>query len=176
MAILTINCEGEILVLQTNRCKLLQITEADYEDVKNLYVDQGVRKYLGGIRTDEQYKMSFLDMINSRPEFSYWVVRYKETNEFIGLVSLDLGNDGVSTEVSYQILPKWWGKGYATEIVQFVINYGFTELKLPRLIAETQTANIQSCKLLERVGMILETKVHRFEAEQSIYSIVNKGL
>ena len=41
------------------------------------------------------------------------------------------------------------------------------------MIAETQTANILSCKLLERVGMKLEQKIQRFGTEQTIYAIYN---
>ena len=65
------------------------------------------------------------------------------------------------------------GKGYATEVVKELIGYAFEELRLAKVIAETQTANILSCKLLERVGMELEQKIQRFGAEQAIYAIYN---
>ncbi|UNK21066.1 hypothetical protein MNQ98_14085 [Paenibacillus sp. N3/727] len=40
-----------------------------------------------------------------------------------------------------------------------------------KLLAETQTANVSSCNLLERLGMKLERKVQRFGSEQGIFSI-----
>jgi [ribosomal protein S5]-alanine N-acetyltransferase len=46
-----------------------------------------------------------------------------------------------------------------------------TELSLPNVIAETQTANRASCKLIERLGMKLEKTIERFGAEHAIYSI-----
>jgi ribosomal-protein-alanine N-acetyltransferase len=59
----------------------------------------------------------------------------------------------------------------ATEVIGKLIDYGLNEYKLHKLVAETQTANIKSCKLLERVGMAMECKIHRFDAEQAVYSI-----
>lgn len=85
------------------------------------------------------------------------VVRIKN-NEFIGLVSLDKHVDG-DKEVSYEFLTAWWGQGYATEVIGQVIKYAFEELEIVKLLAETQTANLSSCKLLERVGMKLERKI-----------------
>jgi len=38
-------------------------------------------------------------------------------------------------------------------------------------VAETQSANKASCKLLEKLGMNLKQIVQRFGAEQSIYCI-----
>ncbi|WP_413306207.1 GNAT family N-acetyltransferase [Bacillus sp. 1P10SD] len=90
---------------------------------------------------------------------------------FIGMVSLDPHHDGIYYEVSYQLLPNWWGVGYATEVVQVVINFALNELKQPKIIAETQIANIVSCRPLEKLGMKLEGTINRFGAEQAIYSI-----
>ena len=80
-------------------------------------------------------------------------------------------HDGVYLEISYQLLPNWWGAGYATEVVQVIINFALIELNLSKVIAETQTANTSSCKLLENLGMKLERTISRFGAEQAIYSI-----
>lgn len=110
-------------------------------------------------------------MLRKNDDCFYWAVRKKHTGDFMGLISLDSHHDGLHLEISYQFLPQWWGKGYATEAVQLIINYGLNELKLSKIVAETQTANISSCKLLERVGMELEQTISRFGAEQAIYSI-----
>lgn len=63
------------------------------------------------------------------------------------------------------------GGGLATEVIGKLIDYAFNDLGLLSLVAETQTANKQSCRLLERVGMTLENKLHRFGEEQSLFRI-----
>lgn len=47
------------------------------------------------------------------------------------------------------------------------------KLGLTKIVAETQSANKASCRLLKRIGMDLEETVERFGAEQSIFSIRN---
>ena len=160
-----------IFMLETERCVLQPIQKSDYHDVRKLYVNREVRRYLGGILEEDSIKESMNRMLHTNVNTYHWMVREKRTNRFIGLLSLDPHHDGVHQEISYQILPCWWGKGYATEVVQRVIGYCFNALKLSKIVAETQTANLSSCKLLEKMGMTLEKKVHRFGAEQAIYSI-----
>jgi len=158
-------------MLETLRCRLDVLKEADYAEVKQLYTDEKVRQYLGGTVSKAAYKDKFSAMLKPDADSLYWVVRQKHNGEFIGLISLDLHHDNTSREVSYQLLPRWWGCGYGTEAVGKIMEYAFTVLKLPMLVAETQKANTASCRMLERLGMKLDDTVVRFGAEQNIYGI-----
>ncbi|OPA77409.1 GNAT family N-acetyltransferase [Paenibacillus selenitireducens] len=160
-------------MLETNRCRIIELHETDYGDVRKLYTDELVRKFLGGtVMDDSIFRANFFDkFMQSNPDSMNWAIRNKQNDEFIGMIHLDRHHDGVHIEVSYQLLPVWWGKGYATEVLRRVITYAFEELKLSKVIAETQTANLASCRLLESVGMTLEQKTLRFDAEQSIFGI-----
>jgi [ribosomal protein S5]-alanine N-acetyltransferase len=162
---------GEFMI-ETIRCKLIRIQDSDYEDLKRLYTNHQVRKYLGGVIGDENLLRSkFKEILMKSSVDYYWVIRSIIGNEFIGVVILDKHHDDQNIEVSYQLLPEWWGAGIATEVIKAVIEYSFNELNLPKLVAETQTANKRSCDLLKRVGMKLERNLYRFNAEQSLYSI-----
>lgn len=158
-------------MLRTDRCAISKITQTDYEDVKKLYFDQGVRKYLGGVVNEERFICIFKEMLNVVEDSIYLVVRNNINGEFIGLVSLDKHHDGVNTEVSYQFISKLWGQGYAIEAIKKVISYAFEELNLSKIVAETQVANKASCRLLTKLGMSIETSVYRFGSEQYIFSI-----
>ncbi|MFF2449559.1 GNAT family N-acetyltransferase [Neobacillus sp. NPDC058068] len=158
-------------MFETDRCFINIIQESDYFDVKKLYVNQEVRRYLGGIRQEDSIREVMDEMLNSSDDSFYWVVREKHADNFIGLVSLDPHHERVYMEISYQFLPNWWGSGYATEVVQVILTFALNELNLAKIVAETQTANKFSCRLLERVGMELERTISRFGAEQAIYSI-----
>lgn len=163
-------------LFETERCFIRTFQKSDYIDVKKLYVDEEVRKFLGGTRQENSIEIVLDEMLNSSTDSFYWIVREKRADNFIGLVSLDPHHDGVYFEISYQFLPSWWGKGYATEVVHLIIKYALNELNLSKVIAETQTANTPSCKLLERLGMELERTINRFGAEQAIYSIKSPHL
>lgn len=173
MCILSLNKSigREPMILETNRCKIIKLQKNDYENVRELYFDEDVRRFLGGVCSTERFDENFNDMVFSEDGSFYWIVRLKESNEFIGLVSLDKHHEGLDTEISYQFKAIWWGRGYAEEVIRRIIDYAFYELKLRKLVAETQSANKASCKLLKKAGMNLEQIVTRFDAEQSIFSI-----
>lgn len=139
-----------------------------------IYKDPLVRRYLGGITDDELLLKNKFEEVLSKsrmPGVYFWCVRLIKDDQFIGLVSLDHYHDGKNFELSYEFLPQYWGHGYASEVVRVMIDYSFTEINLPKLMSETQTANTSSCELLERVGMKLENRLMRFGAEQAVYSI-----
>lgn len=159
------------MVLVTNRCKIIKLQKSDYENVRELYFDEDVRRFLGGISSSERFDNKFNDMVFSEENLFYWVVRLKDSNEFIGLVSLDKHHDDLNTEISYQFRKVWWGHGLAEEVIRGIVDYAFDELKLKKLVAETQSANNRSCNLLLKVGMSLEQIVTRFGSEQYIFSI-----
>ena len=126
--------------METIHCKLVNLQATDYQNVRELYTNEEVRKYLGGPIVDEQeFRAKFFNMLeSSAPDFYYWVIRANINNDFIGLISLSKHHDGSDTEVSYQLLPNWWGNGYGTEVVERVLLFAFNELDLAKVIAETQ--------------------------------------
>ncbi|MFC4559214.1 GNAT family N-acetyltransferase [Virgibacillus kekensis] len=157
-------------MIETERCFIKAFQKSDANDVKELYTNQEVRKFLGGIPSESTILETIEGMIFPEEDAFFWVIKEKETKMFIGLVSLSSHHEG-DIEISYQLHPDWWGKGYATEVVEKIIHYAFNELKISKLVAETQTANKSSCSLLERLGMNLEKKIIRFGAEQALHSI-----
>ncbi|WP_404408081.1 GNAT family N-acetyltransferase [Jeotgalibacillus malaysiensis] len=157
--------------METARTILEKVTESDLEDVKRLYKDPLVRKYLGGVREEVAVSAVGKDFFQSDETSLYLTVGERDTSAFIGLVSLDPHHDGEDIEISYQLMPEWWGRGLGSEVVEAVLNTAFNEMNLTKIVAETQTANHSSCRLLEKVGMTLDRKVVRFGEEQRVYVI-----
>ena len=67
--------------------------------------------------------------------------------------------------------PAFWGKGLAFETATIVLNYAFDALELTEIVAETQSANVASCRLLERLGMERWRRIERFATAQEIYML-----
>lgn len=155
-------------MFESERCLIKTLQKKDFVDVKKLFVNPEVRAFLGGIREESSVQTLLEEALN----YPFcWVAREKHTDAFIGFVSLERHHDGVDQEISYQFLPNWWGKGYATEVVGVILNYALEELNLTKVVAETQTANKASCKLLVRLGMKVERTIIRFGEKQAIYFI-----
>ena len=87
------------------------------------------------------------------------------------MIGIDEHHDGHEQEVSYQLLPGFWGEGYAYEALSAAIAYAATVMKLRCLLAETQCANHASRKLLKKVGMEPVRTLSRFGEDQIIYRL-----
>ncbi|OLF53412.1 GNAT family N-acetyltransferase [Pseudomonas chlororaphis] len=145
------------------------VKETDASNLVRLYTDPKVRAYLGGpLDLEAAVQRAQLD-ISAEREIPFWVVRSRLGEHFAGVVSFDTHHDGFDVEVSYELLPEHCGKGYATEALTLALQYAREGLALKRVIAETQSRNEASIRLLNRVGMTLEREVVRFGHAQSIY-------
>jgi len=158
--------------METARTIFSQPNNEDYEDLLNLYTNKLSRKYLGGPVTKTKFDEKFVGFFDTKSEY-YWVVRQKDTNQFIGMTYLTIYHDRENYEISYQLNPEFWGKGYGVETVQKTIDYAFKELKIKRLYAETQKKNLKSIKLLEKLGFELLQEEQRHGEIQSIYTKIN---
>jgi hypothetical protein len=56
-------------------------------------------------------------------------------------------------ELTYELLPKLWGRGLATEAARACIRYAFEEVGLRRVIAGADAPNATSLRVIEKLGM-----------------------
>ncbi len=78
----------------------------------------------------------------------------KENGEIIGnteVVSLSEKNN--NCELGCVFGSKYWGKGYATEVLNKVLEYLFTEYDFHLIEAKHHSPNIGSGKVLQKSGM-----------------------
>lgn len=90
--------------------------------------------------------------------FSFWVMELKPTRERIGICGLKFFDaDGATLpgeiEVGYRLAPAHWGQGYAKEAAAAALDFAFTRLDAPRVVALTSEANSASWGLMRRLGM-----------------------
>ncbi len=157
-------------MIKTKRCAITKFAREHVDFFISLVKNEKVRQYLGGIPSEQHIEKRINRNINGSKN-ECWIVQEDETNEFIGLISINKVNVFLKGEISYEFLPNWWGKGYAFESVNKVIDYTFRNTKYKKLIAITQTKNENSKKLLESIGMQLTNTKIMFDEEQSIYHL-----
>lgn len=61
-------------------------------------------------------------------------------------------------DIGYRFLPEVWGRGLATEVCRFFLDYGRTTLKLKRIVGIVDINNHASIKVLTKIGMHYEKK------------------
>jgi RimJ/RimL family protein N-acetyltransferase len=76
---------------------------------------------------------------------------------FLGWCSLSRWNrDYRSAALGYCFREVAWGHGYATEAARAVLQWAFDTLELNRVQAETDTRNLASARVLEKLGFVRE--------------------
>lgn len=81
----------------------------------------------------------------------------KAEKRLIGSIRIGvLSEENREADLGYGIDPAYWGRGYATEAVGALIDFGFLDLKLHRIVARCDQDNVASRRVMERLGMTRE--------------------
>jgi ribosomal-protein-alanine N-acetyltransferase len=150
------------IVLETERLVLRRQVIGDLDALWALYCDPEITKYIPDApRTYEEAKEElewFMNGHPKHPELGLWATIHKETGKFIGRCGLlPWTIDGQQeVEVAYTLAQEFWGQGLATEAAKGILQYGFDQLHLSRLICLIDKENQASMRVAEKIGMTFE--------------------
>lgn len=95
-----------------------------------------------------------LTTINSyesdKPLLSYAITQ-KENDQLIGATGYTLLSDG-EIEVFCALLPLYWGKGFASEVLKKMVDYALSFENCNAVVAPIVRTNIASIRVAEKVG------------------------
>ena len=169
--------ESGKIILETKRLVLRRQVLQDLDALWALYRDPEITRYIPDApRSREEAKEELEWHMNGHPQFpelGLWATIHKETGTFIGRCGLlPWTIDGKQeVEVAYTIARDYWGQGLATEAAQAILNYGFEQLNLSRLVSVIDSENIASQKVAEKIGMTFEKEARDELGQFLIYSI-----
>jgi len=73
--------------------------------------------------------------------------------------------------------PEYWSKGYGTDAMRLIVDYGFRELNLHRITSSTISYNTRSIKVHEKVGFQREgLQRQSIQREGQRYDVIYFGL
>lgn len=106
--------------------------------------------------------------------FGFQPLFKKSDHQFLGeagILSYNRANN--RCDIGYNLLPQYWGYGYATEICREIISYAFTELGMERVEALVMEENIASFRVLGKSGLQKEGTLRHFSKDGDRYRNVN---
>ena len=169
------------IFLETPRLILKFLSWADLDYLIALRADPEVMRYIGypnpgEIQTPEQVERFLKGAIDYQEKygFGFCAVFEKNSDAFVGqagLFHIGYDDEQPEIEIAYRLHKQFWGKGYATELVRALIQWGFTHLIISRLVAFAYPENIRSRHVLEKVGMTETGKVRYGNEELTCYEI-----
>ena len=161
-------------IIETERLILREVDYLDQEGLFDLDSRPEVHRYIGTQPlTELSQALEVIDVLQEQYKengIGRWAVLDKVSQEFLGWSGLKLWKEPLNGlrniyELGYRFIPKYWGKGYATESAQAWVNYAFEVLEVPTLYAITDPENVNSKKVLQKVGFI-EGAPFDFEGEE----------
>jgi ribosomal-protein-alanine N-acetyltransferase len=151
------------VIRQTSNLFIRELTKSDITNIHDLHSLPQTDEFntLGipeSISTTEKIVAEWITAQLQQPRVSYtFCIEHTNTKEFIGLIGMKMGKPKYLTaEIWYKLHPSQWKKGFATDALNKLLHFAFTELKLHRIEAGCAVENIASVKVLEKVGMIRE--------------------
>ena len=167
--------------IETERLLMRELLPTDDAGMFELDSNPEVHVYLGKtpVKSIEESREAIAHIRQQYLEngIGRWAVILKETGEFIGWSGLKLEKNvnGYKTfyDLGYRFIQKHWGKGYAFESAKAFVDFGFTEMKLPVINAYTDSDNLNSRKILEKVGMKFVNSFELDGTEEVWYELKN---
>ena len=172
---------AELKILTTTRLRLNPVTTVDYPAIASLNADPAVQRFLCLCKAPPTYEEALADLpcLLSTPAPTgggLWCIRSRSTSDFLGLVLLLYTDDHTEVEFGYRLLPKFWGRGYATEAGRAVVNHAFGDLGLTALCAIIHPDNLASSTVAKKLGFLRTDCITRLGFNLDHYTLMRDPL
>lgn len=149
------------ITLETERLLLKELTPELYDYIFSHWDDEAIMDYLGNTdRADfelekEKYRKG---LITYHLSFKNFLMVEKSTGTIVGRIGYHTWKAVHSrAEIGYALhREEHKGKGYMTEAMKAILQYGFEHMNLNRVEAFASPENIPSIRLIEKYGFTKE--------------------
>lgn len=169
---------------ETGRLLIRELNYEDFASVHRIKSNHDVVRFLtwgpsDELQTREALKKQLLFQEESERTKFVLAIVLKTTHELIGNGLLSFRDEG-SAEIGYFFHPDYWGKGYGLETAEALLKLGFEDLKLHRIFATSDVENVDSIKIMRKLGMrqegyfLKDQMIKRSWRDNVLYAILNE--
>lgn len=158
------------LVFETERLRVREYLNADLAAIHDYAQHAEVVQYQNWGPNQwadtEEFLQKVMSWPSQNPRMSYgFCIASKETNQAMGGCGIYLNKEEpTEAKIGYIMNPKFWNRGYTTEVVLELGKYAQEELKLQRVLATCDVRNMASRRVLEKSGfMLIDTLVNHYK-------------
>jgi RimJ/RimL family protein N-acetyltransferase len=151
----------EVPVLETERLRLRGHRVDDFADCAAMWADAAVARFIGGKPlSEEEAWTKFLRYAGhwALLGFGYWVAEEKATGKFVGEIGfadykreIEPSLKG-TPEIGWVLASVFHGKGYGTEAVRVVVEWGDRFFGKARTACIIAPENVASIRVAEKCG------------------------
>jgi RimJ/RimL family protein N-acetyltransferase len=146
--------------LLTDRLSLDPLTLDDDVFILELLNSKGWMEFIGDrkIHTKDA-AIAYINKISDAPTSFYWAVRLKDAQLPMGVISF-LKRDYLDHyDIGFAFLPQFFAKGYAFEASDAVLKTVRANPAYQHVSATTMPGNLQSIKLLTKLGLQFDREI-----------------
>ncbi len=150
--------------IRSGRVFLRKWREEDLEPLAKLNADRKVMEFFPATLDCEQSRamMSRFALQIDQQGWGIWALDVPGVTGFAGFVGLNVPVDDLPfspcVEIVWRLDADYWGKGFATEAARAIVEFGFASLGLAEIVAFTTTNNFRSQRVMQKLGMIRDSK------------------
>ncbi|MGZ3498019.1 MAG: GNAT family N-acetyltransferase [Vulcanimicrobiaceae bacterium] len=141
--------------IQTDRLLIRKWMHSDLDAAMAIYGDPDVMHFIpvGPMTRDQVARMveRFIEE-DERSGFGLWPVVERANGNLVGEVGLHTIPQTGEVEIAWLFARGAWGKGYATEAAQAVLEFGLREIQLPKIICLIDRENHRSIGVANKLG------------------------
>jgi len=151
----------KIPTLETQRLRLRELAISDAPAFLDIHSDEETLQYwsnepVSKLSEAEAIVQKNLDWVDTGTCL-FWAIEELKSGKVIGSCTLfSIDGQNQRAEVGYILNRDYWGGGLASEALQAMIEFGFDQMELHRLEADTDPRNAASIALLEKFGFVKE--------------------
>jgi RimJ/RimL family protein N-acetyltransferase len=149
----------QLYEIETDRLLLRQWQPLDFPAFAQINSDDEVMRYFPAKLSEQESNAMAQrchDLIEQRG-WGFWAAQEKLSSAFIGFIGLHIPIADLPfspcVEIGWRLAQHAWGKGLATEGGRAALEFAFTQLSLPVVVAFTTLKNERSQRVMQRLGM-----------------------
>ncbi len=159
----------------TERLTIRPMVLDDAAALHELYSDPEAMKRLTSeipqtVQESQQWVQDKIDL-HDETGLSLWTVVLTESGEIIGDAGLQLLEDNETVEVGARIIRRVWHRGYGREAAAAVIEAGFEQLGLLRIVGTTGPGNTMAISAMRAHGMEPVGTEDHYGTEWVVYEV-----
>ncbi len=160
-------------ILKTDRLLIQPLTGNDSDFILELVNTDGWLKFIGDKKIHSaKDALAYIEKINNNPDLSYFVVKIKNSNISIGLITIIKRDYLPHHDIGFAFLQDYYHKGYAFEASKAVLDATIISNKHKEILAITLHENTSSIKLLEKLGLSFKESKNFNNETLQVYSII----
>lgn len=152
-------------ILESERLLFRAISDTDIHEIFALRSNPELMQYIPRpLITNLEEAKAHMKMIQDKIDTNEginWAMTEKGNDKLISLIGFyKIENENYRSEIGYMLLPEYQNKGYITEAIQTLLEYGFHTMGLHSVEAIIDPRNSASEKVLQKNGFVKEAHFH----------------